>query len=103
MTTQTEVKHTPEPWEINDYINKSICVKFWINAKNCNDTIIEIKSYDNIKKAKANANFIIKACNSHYELLEACKSALNYINGDGYKNTIPKLQQAINKVEGKDI
>ena len=45
--------------------------------------------------------------NSHKDLLEACKEALKYINGDNeiktimYPQSIELIQQAINKAEGK--
>lgn len=50
------------------------------------------------------AEFIVRACNCHYELLEACKKALHNIHG--YTETPIKirdqLKQAIAKAEGKE-
>lgn len=49
------------------------------------------------------AEFIVRACNSHYDLLEACKKAV--FNIHGYTELPIKariqLQQAIAKAEGK--
>ena len=60
---------------------------------------------------KANAAFIVKACNSHYELLDACKEAFGVITEPGVmdvdewkawqKKTIFQLKFIIAKAEGK--
>jgi hypothetical protein len=66
----------------------------------------------NQETAKANAAFIVLACNSHYELLEACKEALEYLPAkDGQTTGEPdgdiqliicnQLKAAILEAEGK--
>lgn len=54
-----------------------------------------------------NAEFIVRACNSHYDLLEACKAALDglysYRALDGNCSAMSekaKLEAAIQKAEG---
>ena len=41
--------------------------------------IAQCANKGSLQTAKANAAFIVKACNSHYELLEACKIVLNQL------------------------
>lgn len=66
-------KNTPTPWARN------INAKFPIYAAK-NHTKIAVCLYDRtgIKMEEANENlkFIVRACNSHDALLEACKEAL---------------------------
>ncbi len=78
MTKPTKQAHTPTPWKANGRTvsssDSSIC-------RNClpNDAI-----------------FIVRACNSHEELLEACKYA--HMAGPT-KGVIKALEQAIAKAE----
>jgi len=79
-------------------------------------TIAHISIRD--EEGKANAKFIVKACNSHDELLEVFKKAVDELNeyiGEWQavqstyclshiiplKNIIAELEQAIEKAEGK--
>lgn len=82
-TEKTEIKHTPLPWK-GSHITKDV---------HCRDLkIIYSASYedgenseparvygDTTKQLEANAEFILRACNSHYELLEAFEQMLAYI------------------------
>lgn len=62
------------------------------------------------RKEKANAQFIVTACNSHYQLLEACKFAHEYIQRQAkfatptmavkYMAVERSLSEAIQKAEG---
>lgn len=84
--------HTPTPWQSdNDVI---FCNGHFAIAKTIKLGIPE-------KESKANAAFIVRACNSHEELLEACKSALILIAPTDQKALKRKLEQAIAKAEGK--
>lgn len=49
-----------------------------INAKN-GETIVNCHDLATI--TKANADFIVKACNNHYELLEVLEECLEYLEG----------------------
>lgn len=80
MTTQIKqkVEHTPTPWKTDGYI---------INANSLNEfgnfVILSMPHRDeNIKAVKeneANAAFIVKAVNSHYELVSALKDMIDDI------------------------
>ena len=73
----------------------------------CGDQFICLGN--NLTDDKANAEFIVKACNSHYDLLEALKGAQEELRlirmkdtGAVY-NTVIRIQikQAIKKAEGE--
>ncbi len=67
----TEVKHTPLPWitagrnGAGDHIHGNDGEVAWCR------TYVGIPS----ETIKANAEFIVRACNSHYELLDAARRA----------------------------
>ena len=72
----SEAKHTPLPWESSEE-NPTI-----IKTPRSNGLIASAMGltdsgfFPSEKEALANAAFIVKAVNSHYALLEACKKAL---------------------------
>ena len=57
---------------------------------------------------KANADFIVRACNAHDDLMEAChqmwaaldERILNASKGSSVKEALEKIKQAISKAEG---
>lgn len=100
----SEIKHTPLPWQYNyddvlasEYADDLICNCEWRD-----------------EEGKANAAFIVRACNSHYELLEALKDTLsalgNFYDSDNDNRNDPMMQSigktmdkasnAIKKAEG---
>ena len=90
------MKHTPLPWSFEKHTAGASIKgsgKEWIAT-------LQISFVDDIE-AKANAEFIVRACNSHYDLLEACKKVIN-----NWGNLHPKdrqqLRNAVAKAEGKD-
>lgn len=85
-------KHTPTPWDVDDGDNVSI---FELDTF---DFIAEASWSDKRRsQAEANAAFIVRAVNSHYQLLEACKRALSMPDGT---LTPDILANAIAKAEG---
>ena len=72
MTNETKTEHTPTPWKV-------IHGKFIIVS--CNEeelgyySIAEIADVVPKCPTLANAEFIVKACNSHEKLVEALKLA----------------------------
>ncbi len=92
------MKHTPGPWFVKDDFDVYAPREYICTTSG---------------NAKANASFIVTACNSHEELLNALKQAkehLEYCNyGDNwekecaYREKLPeKIEKAIAKAEGKD-
>lgn len=67
MNTTTQTKqHTALPWGI------------WLERQVCHAVGPQSLEGPNIciADSPANASFIVRACNSHYELLEACKATM---------------------------
>lgn len=72
-----------------------------VDGFNCiidnSEKVLAICSEDSLGK---NARFIVSACNSHYELLNACKEALSILSvQDGRVKEL--LEKVIAKAEGK--
>jgi len=97
----TKTKHTPLPWKV-------------YYAKNNGQLILgtgeesgqAIQSHNGAfwrdeAEAKANAEFVVKACNSHYELLEALESVKEYVHNFGESHLIEIVDKAIAKARGE--
>ncbi len=65
----TEVKHTPLPWLVDR--NASYCAIRAKSGLSVGDTCASDPSTKDFPLGTANAAFIVRACNSHYELVEA--------------------------------
>lgn len=71
---------------------------------NCNIIQENGKFYqylDGFSRKEVGMEFIIRAVNSHYELLEACKSVINWSPNGLPETLINDIKKAIQKVEGK--
>ena len=86
-------KHTELPWEFDQAINT------------IHKDGREICSLPYFKQSAANAQFIVKACNSHYEMLEFIKDLVNetdrMTDPDLREKTIYEAKELINKAESK--
>jgi len=101
-------KHTEGPWESYLLVDEAE-----VRAKGCVVADIHCGKFSmgdgtghviTIEECHANADFIVKACNNYYQLLEACKAAYNHLHGNP---NIPAqlcvdLKQALAKAEGKE-
>jgi len=103
VKSATPSKGTPTPWKLRQYEDHIHGVKLCF-IEDPTTVIAELGAWDypgcSNTKAKANAEFIVKACNNHHSLLTACKAALrdlemamftSYLNGS--------LEVAIAKAE----
>lgn len=106
MTT----KHTPGPWRTRIAVADQ-GQPLVIYPPDGNLRIAKICINKGEETMQANAQFIVQACNSHDELLEACKLAQKYVAkmvADDVQTAMPpqvalnRIEQAINKAEGKD-
>lgn len=77
MTTQ-KAQHTPTPWKVNGkggyliYVGGDLTARRKFVAQ-----AYDPEAQDKLTNvAKANAEFIVRACNAHDDLLAACKVAL---------------------------
>ena len=76
-------EHTPLPWEVVPVARPRrvrLPVSHYIEAIDGDKGVILAAliqdQFPETKMAEANAEFIVRACNAHYDLLEACKLAL---------------------------
>ena len=100
------MKHTPLPWKTK-YVQ--VADKWEILGANKNGTEkwIGVMIWGSEPEDIANNEFIIRACNSHYELLEACKRTVEMFDKNSTAmNELPytytRLKQVIAKAEGKE-
>ena len=91
-------KHTELPWKSPDYkntlklVNKDgvmICDALIANGGG---------GHKSFHEAEANATFIIKACNNHYQLLDALRVLVyevEFTNGEDIAEPLERANQAI--------
>jgi len=91
-------KHTALPWQL---INKSV-------IKDQNDELIAttVISWADFENFEANAEFIVRACNSHTELLEALELLVKEFHplmtwNHGYDKLFNKASAAIAEAKGE--
>lgn len=99
-----EEQHTPLPWMQDHFLIRTV-------GQFPNSTHVAHTGGvgGTREKMLANAEFIVRACNSHEQLLEACKAALKAIiedwaewNEDGAACVITKIRAAIAAGEGRE-
>jgi hypothetical protein len=90
-----EVKHTALPWSCAPD-NEKRPKDDWVLM--CEEGML------GALLSKENAAFIVRACNSHYDLVEAAEAALSLISDDGKQGgknwTMRALKDAIAKAKG---
>ncbi len=94
----SRTKHTSLPWRLpnrsDDYDGACILDHAGYLVADCN--IVWGDRELSQKECQANANFIITACNSHYELLAACEAAAVIVP---MGSVLSQLVKAIEKAE----
>lgn len=109
MTTDTQPKHTPLPWhqshrqidsggystQIYTEDGETIATMHWYPKDMGNGVTATCRA--------DNAEFIVRACNAHYELLEALKLAHAALSGSNMNMNVveKKVKSAIAKAEGQ--
>jgi len=107
----TDRKHTALPWTI-DPINTDLIIKKdtdpYLYIADC-DWQVKYGNSEQGYTSDANAKFIVRACNAHYEMLEALKASLHELHDimrsgmsqEEYDNdpTIMQVRAAIAKGE----
>lgn len=63
------MRHTPTPWEVSWRTTGSLPWQYYIGHPSESTQVTD-------EEAEANAKFIERAANSHYELLSICKEML---------------------------
>ncbi len=97
-------KHTPGPFGY--YQPEGYSGFFYIDQKNIADDRSGIGNFaacstGDETSAKANAEFIVRACNSHYELLEALEAVTINSHRQSEKEAYEMAQKAIAKARGQ--
>jgi len=111
------MEHTPGPWHVtNDQYSSALfgnhigfTIKSWdgrLLRDVCNITLNNAVGIPEAER-KANAQFIVRACNCHDELLEACRLTLDILDNittdnfskGGDKPAREALEQAIAKAK----
>jgi hypothetical protein len=75
------MKHTQLPWMIciGDMIKSANTETLGARVADCDTSAMSDKPYLATEPDKANAAFIVRACNSHYELLAALELCTRYL------------------------
>lgn len=101
MKTLTKLKHTPLPWKTLTMSNGSRNI-----IAGTSEFICQFSHVDTIEsiaeQAEVDAQFIIKAVNSHDELLGAAKSLVSVLRDYGYNiPLIAECEKIISKAQGE--
>ena len=94
-------KHTPLPWDISRHSDPNCAVRYVVTEENG----YEVCSFFNsLEENVANSEFIMRACNNHYEMLEALKAltADCCTLGDSISEEEGKALDAIAKAEKEE-
>ena len=105
-------KHTPGPWRADssgvitggEYFAASVCTTTqhqWERAEGLGSFLDDQHRKTLIAECKANADLIVRACNSHADLLAACEAARAGLNGEPFDihDLDEQLQAAIEKAK----
>lgn len=106
-------KHTALPWKVVvEDIGDETFIYAPVGIKGVDG--FDVVSYEggfipdsewNLDVIKANAALIVRACNCHDELVEACKMLIHFVPDEwpmplGWIQVVAQAQQAITKAEG---
>jgi hypothetical protein len=97
----SEANHTPLPWtlrveELDDDVRSVFIPEIYRSFHD--PDFAEASEY---QRDLANADFIVRACNAHYDLLEALKCLLNATMFKDHPAESQMAIDAIAKAEGK--
>ena len=101
MKTQNKNGHSELPWKVNTTFHSSLgSVSTIVQV---NDEKWPVLTNRGDLETKANAEFIVKACNSHYAFVELLKCAKKLVKDDynDYDGNFKRLEQAIKTAEGE--
>lgn len=71
-------KHTPLPWKVYYAKNNGQIILGTGEENGCAIQNHSGAFWRDDEEAKANAEFVVRACNSHYELLEALEQVIDH-------------------------
>lgn len=79
-----EMRHTPLPWRKEDH-QTAPC-----DIVGPNGNVLAHVFFTDEEEGEANADLVVRAVNSHDDLLAACKHAVHLLNSDG-KNSASSI------------
>jgi hypothetical protein len=100
-------EHTPLPWSISYGFDRGGSRADYVAGPNPKSIGIKLASpwiegaWDDDAEAKANAAFIVRACNSHYALVEALVEALRHADPIECSAWAGKATRALAEARGK--
>lgn len=112
-----KTKHTPLPWHVFSNYKGGIPLSVGsLHSPRGSVTIARIDWLGSNSKElddstgiiKADAEFIVRACNTHYDLVNACKEAVKALTSncawlpDEYQTAFRECEAAIKKAEGEE-
>lgn len=95
---QETSKHTATPWMIKD---KDFEHGFIVNSQDLRVQEIICSCYGNSTISVPNAEFIVRACNAHEDMLDFIKKLYNAENADIFNQIFTFAGDIISKAEGK--
>lgn len=99
------MKHTPTPYNFNISVNDPDFFSLSSNGIEIGliDRLLDISPEDEEgnSEGETNAAFIVQACNSHADLLEALKLFVQDVRCHGFGYKLEKAAAAIAKAEGR--
>jgi hypothetical protein len=98
MITQPETAHTPLPWDFDEYEDGTSIFCANPDSKNHGEWVARVVT-ELTEHGEVNAAFIVRACNSHAELLAALEGllTLNIIK------TIDNLRDSVSKSAAQKV
>lgn len=97
----TEQKHTPLPWVFEE-IKENPRNTYRVFYTNIYEPILDDSHYEETAPKKEDAEFIVRAVNSHYQMLEALKRCYTVFKMDEVDTAISmQVGMAISKAEGE--
>jgi len=91
-------RHTPTPWSLNSGYNKAGAPFFEIKDKD-GFNLLAIRG--GVIPISQDADFIVRAVNSHEAMLKALKEAQKVIAAQNNGNMLVSIEDAIAQAEGK--
>lgn len=101
---KTKQSHTSLPWKIWEDTRKETHIPYFETCitYDSDGGKIVARINDSSGEVEENAAFIIRACNSYYELLEACKELIEKSGDLYYDLVVEKSKKIILKAEGQE-
>lgn len=104
MNTPSQAQHTPTPWQVIPRETTPECCDFTLTVYDLHSIVSD--SFPAESVSKPDAEFIVRAVNSHADLLAALERAAQDLEGSAWKShanaeTLEIVRQAIARAKGQ--